>query len=134
MGAVSTQVKIEIKGGPSVAVPWTSGMSAQDALELAWNAINSTAKFTFGLQYYGSTLGYMVFMVNETFDSFISSAEPYFYWEFLLDGNPQNQGIDSTKLASGQTVTFTFTQYVAGQHAGTSLEAKHNFQLSQLSS
>jgi hypothetical protein len=131
---MSDQVTIEITGGQAVSVPWTSGMSAQDALELAWNAINSTAKFTFGLQYYGTTLGYMVFMVNETFDSFVSSAAPYFYWELLLDGAPQNQGIDSTKLTSGQTVTFTFTQYVATQHAGTSLEAKHNFQRSQLAS
>jgi hypothetical protein len=131
---MSEQVTIEITGGPSVSVPWTSGMSAQDALELAWNAINSTAKFTFGLQYYGTTLGYMVFMVNETFDSFVSSAAPYFYWEFLLDGAPQNQGIDSTKLASGQKATFTFTQYVAAQHAGTALEAKHNLQRFQVPS
>lgn len=125
-------VTVSITGGPSIGVPWTSGMTAQDALELAWNAINNTAKFTFGLQYYGKTLGYMVFMVNETFDSFVSSAEPYFYWEFLLDGAAQNQGIDSTKLTAGQTVSFSFTQYVAAQHAGTTLEAKHNFQRSQI--
>jgi hypothetical protein len=29
---------------------------------------------------------YMAFMINETFDSYISSAEPYFYWEFLVNG------------------------------------------------
>ena len=109
-------------------------ISDLDALELVWNATNSTVKFTFGLQYYGTSLGYMVLMVNETFDSFVSSAKPYFYWEFLLDGEPQNHGIDSTKLSSGQTVTFSFTQYVAAQHAGTSLEAKHKFQISQAAS
>ena len=126
------QVTVEITGGPSVAVAWSVGMTAQDALSLAWNKINSAAQFTFGLQYYGSTLGYMVFMINETFDSFLSSAEPYYYWEFLVDGAPQNQGIDNTKLNAGSTVTFTFTQYVAAQHAGTTLEAKREFQRSQV--
>ncbi len=132
MNQPNNQVTLEITGGPSVAVAWSAGMTAQDALELAWNQINSTAKFTFGLQYYGTALGYMVFMVNETFDSFLSSAEPFYYWEFIVDGVPQNHGIDSTKLNAGSTVTFTFTQYVAAQHAGTTLEAKHTFQLSQV--
>ena len=134
MGDAVNQVTVSVTGGPSVSVPWTAGMTAQDALELAWNAINSTSKFTFGLQYYGKTLGYMVFMINETFDSFLSTTAPYFYWEFLVDNVPQNQGIDSVKPAAGQTVTFTFTQYVAAQHAGTLLEAKHVFQKSQLRS
>ncbi len=132
MSDAANQITVSITDGPSVSVPWTAGMTAQDALELAWNAINSTSKFTFGLQYYGTTLGYMVFMVNETFDSFLSSTAPYFYWEFLVDNVPQSRGIDNVKPAAGQTVRFTFTQYVAEQHAGTLLEAKHSFQKSQL--
>jgi hypothetical protein len=134
MGGATNQVTVSVTGGPSVSVPWTAGMTTQDALELAWNAINSTSKFTFGLQYYGKTLGYMVFMINETFDSFLSSDAPYFYWEFLVDNVPQSQGIDSVKPAAGQTVTFTFTQFVAEQHAGTLLGAKRSFQKSQLAS
>ncbi len=134
MPAPANKVTVEITGGPSQDVKWTSGMSAQAALELAWNAINSTAKFTFGLQYYGPSLGYMVFMINETFDSYLSSAEPYFYWEFLVNGRPQGKGIDGTTLSSGDKVTFTFSQYVQQQHAGTTLEAKNKFQKSQMKS
>ena len=63
-------------------MPWSSGMNAQNALELAYDQINSTGKFTYGFQYFGRTLGYLVFMVNETYDTFTSSAMPYFYWEF----------------------------------------------------
>jgi Domain of unknown function (DUF4430) len=96
--------------------------------------INSTSKFTFGLQYYGASLGYLVFMINEIFDSFLSSDEPYFYWEFPVNDVPQNQGIDSTKLAAWSKVTFSFTQYVAEEHAGTTLEAKHIFQNSPIGS
>ena len=77
----TASVTVEITGGLSIVVSWSDGMSAQAALELAWNQINSTKKFTYGLQYYGTSLGYMVFMVNETFDSFLSEAEPYFYWD-----------------------------------------------------
>src|ERR1700722_4251050 len=109
MPAPANMVTVEVIGGPSQDVAWTSGMSAQAALELAWNAINSTAKFTFGLQYYGTSLGYMVFMINETFDSYLSSSEPYFYWEFLVNGTAQAKGVDGTTLASGDVVTFTFT-------------------------
>jgi hypothetical protein len=134
MPAPANKVTVEVTGGPSQDVTWTSGMSAQAALELAWNAINSTSKFTFGLQYYGTSLGYLVFMINETFDSFLSSAEPYFYWEFLVNGTAQSKGIDGTTLASGDVVTFTFTTYDPGQHAGTTLEAKNKFQKSQMES
>jgi hypothetical protein len=134
MPAPANMVTVEVIGGPSQDVTWTSGMSAQDALELAWNTINSTAKFTFGLQYYGTSLGYMVFMINETYDSFISSEEPYFYWEFLVNNIAQAKGIDGTMLSSGDIVTFTFTQYIPQQHAGTTLEAKNTFQKSQTKS
>ena len=128
----TASVTVEITGGPSIIVPWANAMSAQAALELAWNKIYSTKKFTYGLQYYGTSLGYMVFMVNETFDSFLFEAEPYFYWEFFVDNAPQSQGIDSVILAAGAKVTFAFTQYVATQHVGTTLESKHLFQKSQL--
>jgi hypothetical protein len=59
---------------------------------------------------------------------------PYFYWEFLVDGEPQTQGIDSVKLNAGQVIAFTFAEYVAEQHAGTLLEAKRAFQTSQIKS
>jgi hypothetical protein len=100
-------------------------MNAQTALELAYNQINNDQKFTFGLQYYGSNLGYLVFMINETYDSFISSAAPFYYWEFLLNGNPALQGIDSTILNDSDTIAFTFTSYAPGPVARAQLDAKH---------
>jgi hypothetical protein len=128
----AAQVTVSIEGGPSTPVDWNDTMTAQDALESAWNAFNSTAKFTYALQYYGKALGYMVFMVNETYDSFLSTAEPYFYWEFLVNGKAQNQGIDGTELNAGDEVTFTYTRYIPEKHAGTTLEAKNQFQKSRL--
>jgi hypothetical protein len=61
-------VSLEVVGGPSVEVPWKAGMTAQDALEAAFNQINSSATFTYALQFYGSELGYLVLMINETYD------------------------------------------------------------------
>jgi hypothetical protein len=71
-------VSLEVVGGPCVLVPWKADMTAQDALELAYDQINSSATFTYALQFYGSQLGYLVLMINETYDSFISSAAPFF--------------------------------------------------------
>jgi hypothetical protein len=132
MSNEAAQVTVTIEGGPSTPVDWTDQMTAQDALESAWNAFNSSSKFTYALQYYGKALGYMVFMVNETYDSFLSTAEPYFYWEFLVNGKAQNQGIDGTELNAGDAVTFVYTRYIPEEHAGTTLEAKNQFQKSQL--
>jgi hypothetical protein len=131
MQDVSNQVSVEVVGGPSTPVAWTQGMNAQQAMELAWSAINSAQKFTFGLQYYGPQLGYMVFMINETFDSFVSSSEPFFYWHFFVNDQPASTGIDGTILNAGDRIKFSFDRYVPEQHAGTLLEAKHRFQTSK---
>jgi len=132
MGESGDQVSVTIAGGPSVEVAWQAGMNAQNALELAWNQINNSASFTYGLQYYGSTFGYLLFMVNETYDSFLSSAAPYYYWEFFVNGVSQNQGIDTTILNSGDAVSFAFSQYSSELHAGTTLAAKAKFQSERL--
>jgi len=54
-----------------------SGISRgrEDAIEAAQQS-SGAPTFTFALQYYGPTLGYLVLMINETYDSFISSAAP----------------------------------------------------------
>ena len=75
---MASAVSLEVVGGPSVQVPWKLNMTAQDALEAAYDQINSSATFTYALQFYGSQLGYLVLMINETYDSFISSAAPFF--------------------------------------------------------
>lgn len=75
MSAPST-VQVAITGGPSITVPWSPNMNAQQALEAADNKVNNDSSFTYALQYYGSSLGYLVLMVNETYDSLISSSAP----------------------------------------------------------
>ena len=128
----SNQVTVAVTGGPSAAIPWQQGMNAQNALEAAWNQINNSAQFTYGLQYYGTVYGYLLFMINETYDSFLSSADPFYYWEFFVNGAPQNQGIDSTTLNPGDTVTFTYSLFDSAKHAGTTLDGKARFQKKQV--
>jgi hypothetical protein len=118
-------ITVAVENGPTLSVAWKQGMNAQDAIEAAQQQGSSTTPFTFALQYYGPTLGYLVLMINETYDSFISSAAPFFYWEFLVNGKPSPSGIDSTKLNDGDVVTFSFTVYDATTHAATPLAAKH---------
>lgn len=101
MPAPANKVTVEISGGPSQDITWTSNMTAQDALELAWNAINSTAKFTFGLQYYGASLGYMVFMINETFDSTCPRPSLTFIGSFWSMGQPNLKGSTGLHLRPG---------------------------------
>jgi hypothetical protein len=120
-------VSLEVVGGPLVQVLWKANMTAQDALEAAYNQINASATFTYALQFYGSELGYLVLMVNETYDSFISSAEPFYYWEFLVNEQPSAEGIDNTILADGDAVKFSFEQYVPGKHRGSLLATKREF-------
>lgn len=122
-------VQVTITGGPSVSVPWFSGMNAQQALEGAYNQLNNSSQFTYAIQYYGSGLGYLVIMVNETYDSFISSSAPFFYWEFLVNNSPAQAGIDGVVLNQGDTVTFSLDMYVAEKHQTSTLSAKHSFQI-----
>jgi hypothetical protein len=68
-------------------------------------------------------------MVNETYDSFVSSAAPFFYWEFLLNGAPARQGVDGTLLNPGDSITFSFEAYDALRHVGSTLGKKHDFQM-----
>jgi hypothetical protein len=40
-------------------------------------------------------LGYLVCMINETYDTYPSTPAPFFYWEPLVNGKPSSAGIDS---------------------------------------
>lgn len=131
---MSASVKVEVVDGPSSKVAWTQNLTAQQALEAAYNKINSSATFTYAIQYYGTQLWYLVVMINETYDSFISSAAPFFYWEFLLNGRPAKKGIDSTILNANDTIEFSFQRYDPAKHKGSSLEAKHRFNIRATSS
>lgn len=122
-------VQVSVTGGPSIAVPWFQNMNAQQALESAYTQINNSKAFTYALQYYGPNLGYLVVMINETYDSFISSSAPFFYWQFLVNGVAASSGIDGVTLNAGDAVGFSFEMYSADAHKSTTLEAKHQSQV-----
>jgi hypothetical protein len=116
-------INISITGGPTADVTWTSGMNAQQALELAEDVLKED--FIYSIEYYGSSLGYLVNMINQTYDTFTSGSQPYFYWEFLVNGSPSPKGIDQTILADKDEVLFTFTRYQASSSSNQTT-AKHN--------
>ncbi|BAY73918.1 hypothetical protein NIES25_03260 [Nostoc linckia NIES-25] len=117
-------VTVTIVGGPSVDVAWVNGMNAQQALEEAYVAIKNSQSFTFALQYF-NPYGYLVVMINETYETFASSTSPYFYWEFFLNGSPSSTGIDGTILNCGDIIAFEFQLYTPEKHATTTVGAKH---------
>ncbi|GIW88241.1 MAG: hypothetical protein KatS3mg108_2565 [Isosphaeraceae bacterium] len=132
--AETPTVTVQVVGGPSARVRWSGGMTALNAMEMAQAAIEPVPdeQFTFGLQYYGAALGYLVSMINETYDSFISrggeSASPFFYWQFLVNGVPAAQSVDRTMVSEGDVISFEFQTFVAERHKGTLLAAKHAYQ------
>jgi hypothetical protein len=115
-------VTVSVASGPSASVPWTAGMNAQQALEKIWDAFHSEAKFTYALQYFGSQMGYQVVMINGTYATFPNrheqESQPYFFWEFTLNGVPAAAGIDKTMLRPGDTISFALQAYIPGQKAG----------------
>ena len=128
----SAQVTISVKGGPSEVIPWRENMTALSALEEAFGLINQREQFTFALQYYGSEYDYLVIMINETYDSFISKggsiAKPFYYWAFKINGTPAQHGISNTILSENDVVEFEFTMFEMEQHQGTEIAAKYAFQ------
>ena len=116
-------VKVSVENGPNVEVDWTQNMNAQQALELAWAALEKKRNFTYTLQYFGQ-YGYMVSMINETYDTFMSTYAPYYHWEFFVNGQSQNQGIDATTLNKGDQVSFSYSLYTP-EEASPQLAAKH---------
>lgn len=121
---------LNIVGGPTITVNWVKNMNAQQVLETAYDEQQNSGSFNYALQYYGEALGYLVVMVNETYDSYISSAEPFFYWEFLVNDIPATKGIDNTIVSPGDRVTFQFERYIPEKHKGSTLEAKFHAQKS----
>jgi hypothetical protein len=79
-------------------------------MEMSCEQSGNPAALTFGVQYYPS-FGYLVFMINQTFDSWNSALTPYYYRKFLVNGEKQAKGSDSTILESEDTISFEFTLY-----------------------
>jgi hypothetical protein len=107
-------VTVIVTGGPSATVQWKAQMTAQEALEAAWEQLNvvlsTPPTFTYALQYYGS-MGYLVIMINETYETYSSKATPNFYWEFYYNNNPASAGIDGQRLNDGDSIRFAFESY-----------------------
>lgn len=130
---MTNTISVSIIGGPSANVPYETDMTALRAMELAQGIIELDPKeqFTFSLQYYGASLGYLVNMMNETYDSFISrggeKATPFFYWQFLINNVPAESSVDRTMLKDGDSISFEFQMYSSSLHANSLLEEKHKF-------
>lgn len=132
-------VTLTITGGPTISsITHVPGMTARDVLEAAYNKLipNPPApvtSFAYGLEFYGSEptypsadpLGYLVCMINGTSDSTNAAQAPYFFWEFFVDNVEQETGIDYTVIEDGNTVKFTFTQYIPTVTKSKILHAKY---------
>lgn len=116
-------VTLIISGGNSFQLNWEEGMNVQNALESAY--IQNNTNFTYSIQYYGS-LGYLVDMINETYDTFISKYEPFFFWELYVNGTIATNGIDFTNLSDGDVVEFVYTVYSGSISANSTLHNKYN--------
>jgi hypothetical protein len=122
-------ITVTINGGPpTFEVVFVENMNIQDALEAAYNSPTGSKNLAYSLQFYGKSLGYLVNMVNETYDSFIApnSYQPFFYWEILLNNTPITKGIDNTKLMDGDSVEFMYTRYIPDAHENSTLAVKFN--------
>ena len=118
-------VTVRIEGGMEYQVRWVSGMIALDALEEAYNKQYFSGPFTYSIQYYGRSVGYLVNMLNETYDSFASKHEPYYFWEFMVNNEAAPSGIDNTLIEDGDVLSFSYVTYTAKIHAQTTLQSKY---------
>lgn len=123
--SAASSVSVSIGGGPQMNVPFTSGMNAQQALEAAYNSVNDPTQFIYALEYYGSGFGYLVMMINGTYDSFISPSHPYYFWEFYVNGAPASAGIDNTTLQAGDAISFELQIYTSKIAGASTLHTKY---------
>jgi Domain of unknown function (DUF4430) len=121
-------VTMEVAGGPTMTVPWTDGMTVRDVLEAAYE--RQEAPFTYGLQYYGPDHGYLVMMINENYDSFDIGYAPDLYWSLRINGLPADKGIDDTRPAAGDIVTFSYVMRVEDSAEDPLVQAKHERRVS----
>lgn len=129
MSNVPSTVTVEVVDGATITIPWKDGMTADEALEGAYNAQHNSSKFTYALQYFGTELGNLVIMINETYESFMSSAHPFYYWEFFVNGTPSPKGIDHTQLNPGDKITFELQLYNPDTHSLSTVGDKHKAKL-----
>jgi hypothetical protein len=124
-------VSVMVVGAPAITVPYTAGMNAQQALEGAYNAVGNPQQFDYALQYFGSNFGYLVVMLNDTYESFKSSSQPFYFWEFLVNGQVATSGIDNTTLNSGDAVAFELQVFSQQTAKASTLHAKYRAKFRQ---
>jgi hypothetical protein len=112
---MSITVSIAINGNvvrTMANIAWSKDMNAQNALEQAYA---TGTGYSFSLQYFGAPLGYEVM----SFDGIAAQqgTDTGFYWEFIYNGNPARQGIDSTFLNDGDTLLFSYIAYNETVHS-----------------
>ena len=129
MPADTNPITLAIVGGPTITVPFVAGINAQQAMERAFELLNDRKKFDYALEYFGKSLGYLVVMINDTYESFISSAQPFYFWEILVNGQPASTGIDNTPLQAGDTLTFELQTYTATITPKSTMHAKYQSRL-----
>ena len=122
-------VSIVIVGGPTILVPHNAGMNVQQAMEEAY--VTDPKNFSFALEYFGADLGYLVLMINDTYESSNSKLSPFFFWEMFLNGKVAPKGIDSTILQDKDIVTFDFTVYTTTIPPESTTHAKYQARMLQ---
>jgi hypothetical protein len=122
-------ITLVIVGGPIITVPFDAGINAQQVMERAFDLVNDRKKFDYALEYFGTSLGYLVVMINDTYESFISSSEPFYFWEILVDNHPASTGINHLPLQAGATLTFELRPYGAGITSKSTMHAKYQARL-----
>lgn len=113
--ANTVTITIEPEGKTIAGIPWTSGMNVQQALELAYDI---PPNLSFAIQFYGASLGYLVIMVDGTFDAGDD------YWFLYVNGVLSNYGIDYTILNAGDVVGLVYEDYDHSKHGSTIHAAK----------
>jgi len=118
---VSISTTIQVAGATVRTLPavtWTSGMNAQAVLEQAYV---QGSGYSYLLQYFGAALGYEVMAFDGV--SAVQGSDVGFYWEFIWNGQPAQQGIDATFPNDGDTLAFNYVVYDMAAHAGSRVEA-----------
>lgn len=118
MIANTVTLTISPEGKTIPGIPWTEGMNVQLAMERAYEI---PPGLSFAIQYFGSSLGYLVLMVDGTFDT---STE---FWFLYVNGILSPTGIDFTILQSGDVVELRYQTYSESEHRDTTYHAKHKF-------
>jgi Domain of unknown function (DUF4430) len=121
-------VSIIVENAAPINVPWQPNMNVQTALEAAYNLIQDSTKFSFAIEFFGTyqgppygPLGYMVIMLNGTFDLPNQGK----YWALLVNGKYATKGIDLTPLSPGDQVQFFNEPYSAQKHVNSAVEHRH---------